>query len=89
MNLLWKSERSKSWEYISLIVDSVKDSKWTHVDKLLAILLLSAPSLVLENDIVIPSSLHAEILRVKQRVAPGNIDYPLLFLLRGPLLFLR
>src|SRR6266480_5248290 len=58
------------------------------VHKLLGFLLLRAAGLVLENHIVIPTALHAEILRVQQWVAGSNLVLPLLLCLGRFLRFL-
>lgn len=58
------------------------------VNEFLAVVLLRASCLVLEHDIVVPASLHAEILRIEQGIAAGNVDFSLLFLLGSPFLFL-
>lgn len=51
------------------------------VDKFRAPFLLSPSGLVFKHDIIVPSSLQVEVLRVQQRIALGNVDLALLFLL--------
>lgn len=64
-------------------------SKQSYVDELLPILLLSSASLVLEHDIIVPPSLHVEILRVKKRVSSSNINLSFLLFLSRSFLFLQ
>src|SRR5262249_7997675 len=53
------------------------------VHKLLGFLLLGAAGLILENDIVIPTALDAEILWVQQWIAGRNLVLPLFLRLGG------
>ena len=63
----------------------------THVDEFLLLLVLRAPSLVLEHHIVVPSPLAAtcEILLVEQWVPEGDVPFPLVFFCLCALCFLQ
>ena len=55
------------------------------VDKLLLLpLVVGAPRLVLEDDVVVPPSLHREVLLVQQRIPQRYVLLPGLFLRRRP-----
>lgn len=79
INLLWKSDRRRSCNVSAICKKKGHDV--AYVDELLATLLVCPPSLVLENDIIVPSSLQVEVLRVEEGVASGNVDFSLFFLL--------
>ena len=59
--------------------------KVTHIDKFLISLLLCSPSLIFEDNIVVPSTFHIERFRIQKRIAECNMLFSL-FLLLGSLL---
>lgn len=59
------------------------------VDKFRAPFLFSSSGLVLKHDIIVPSSLQVEVLRIQQGIALGNVDLALLFFLGSPFTFLE
>lgn len=62
----------------------------THVYKLLLLaLVLGAACLVLEDDVVVPSALHVEILLVEEWVSEGNVSFSGFLLFFQSLGFLR
>jgi hypothetical protein len=86
INLLWKSDRSMSWTNISLSRHNGRD---THIDKVIRSFVLRPSGLVLEDDIIVPPALHAKVVRVEEGIAPGNVQFALLFRLRGAFFLLQ
>lgn len=59
------------------------------VDEFRASFLLGSSGLVLKHDIIVPSSLQVEVLRIQQGIALGNVDLALLFFFGSPFTFLE
>jgi hypothetical protein len=59
------------------------------VDKLLALSLFGPASLILEDNVVVPSPLEIKILGVEQRVTLGNVILSLLLFLCSTFAFLE
>jgi hypothetical protein len=60
----------------------------TYVDELLLSLLLCPSGLILEYDIVVPSSFHTEVFGVEQRIPTSDVMFTLFLFLCGFLLLL-
>lgn len=70
------------------VTASLRELITTYIDKLFPFLLLCTPSLIFENNVIIPPALKVEVLRIEKRIPSSDIHFPLLLLLCGSFLFL-
>ena len=63
-------------------------NEYAYIDEFFLAFLLCTSGLILEDDVVIPPPLDVESLRIEQRVAECNVDFPFALFFRSLLCFL-